>query len=74
MNSKSNISGELDSFAPSDGFDPVVHEIGHDEKVDDLGHHEPVAHVFGQQARGSASVVLVELCVSEHPEDQRQDS
>ena len=53
------------------GFEVVVHEVGHDDEVDDLGGHEPVSYVLGEETHGS---VCVEFGVGEDPEDDEEYS
>ena len=56
---KSYIGGQLYSLSPPHSLDPIVHKIGHDKQMDHLGDHEPIPDIFGQQAGGLFSIVLV---------------
>jgi hypothetical protein len=55
-----------DSSSVAHGFDPVVHEISHDEQMDYLGNHEPISHVLRHQTHG---FVGVKFGVGEDPEN-----
>lgn len=44
----SHIGRQNYSFSSFDGFNPIVHKVGHDEEMDYLREHKPVADVLGQ--------------------------
>jgi hypothetical protein len=35
----------MNAISSSEGFDPVIHEIPHNEKMNNLGDHEPMADI-----------------------------
>lgn len=71
---KSDISRERNTFSSPDGFDPVIHEISHDEQMDNLTDHKPQSDIFRENRGRTVRVEFIELCISEDPEDDGKDS